>query len=1116
MRVRSIWRGMLILVISLSTVVCHAPQILAQGHTYYVATSGSDLSGDGSAAHPWRTIQHAAAQVAPGDTVLINPGTYDGGITVDTAGTATNPITFRAHGQGVVIDGSGGERDAFFITYADHIVVEGLTIRHANRAGMRVDNSDHVTVRGCTFADNTTWGLFTDFSDYLLIERNEAYGSVEQHGIYVSNSGDYPIIRGNRVHHNHACGIHMNADARMGGDGVISHGVVEANVIYDNGAGGGAAINMDGVTDTIVRNNLLYGNHAGGIAVFQQDGAVGSRNNRLLNNTIIMAEDGRWAINISQPSCINNQVFNNIIYSYHSWRGCIVIPTANLSGFQSDYNVVMDRFSADDDSSVITLSEWQELGYDANSLIAAPVDLFVDPSGQDYHLRADSPAVDAGIALPDVSRDLEGRARLWGAAYDIGAFEYAVELPIYLPLILKAWLAPVPTATPTSQPSPELEVVVLTAVMTGMAPDWWSPRIEVDTTDPSAISYRAVQPLMAGAEEYAEIVHYPSAAQAQAAFGTPDGQFHDMPSRQGSSSAYISAHYQDARWLEWIHGQRIYRAMTQYNSTYCGGARPPTPIAETLVAAAFWYDLIPLGPDPTPTPTATVPGYPWLSIAPLPCQTTSMVYTVTGTTAPMCDVIVFGGLEPVQVTTEAGAFAVEIDLLPNRAHHLEVASSWVSNQLYTRRTTDSSGGELLIWCVTGNTPTLTPSPTPALATSPTPTAEPGVDKWALWTEGTRLRGANVYQRRVYPEIDGDDFMGPGPIGPPYVQGDFDRLAAMGANYVNVSHPGLFTEAPPYVLDEAVQDNLDSLLDMIAEANMFAVISFRTGPGRSEFTFFWDEAGDWFDASYLNDSVWQDQAAQDGWVAMWHYTADRYRHNPIVVGYDLMVEPNSNEVGGDASTGRLDIWDPEEFYSTYGGTLYDWNQFHPRISSAVREVDANTPILIGGMAYSAVAWLPYLVPTGDQNTVYTVHQYEPHVYTHQEWQDMKFIYPGVFDTDWDGVDDQFDRTWLDSFLSIVDAFMATHDAPVAVNEFGVVRWVPGAADFMDDQMDLFEQRGMNHALWMWETSWPPYAEEVDAFNLRHGPDPHVHVDIESSDLMDVIFDYWERNAMRPRF
>lgn len=33
----------------------------------------------------------------------------------------------------------------------------------------------------------------------------------------------------------------------------------------------------------------------------------------------------------------------------------------------------------------------------------------------------------------------------------------------------------------------------------------------------------------------------------------------------------------------------------------------------------------------------------------------------------------------------------------------------------------------------------------------------GVDKWALWTGPTQLRGANVYQRCVYPELDGPDF-----------------------------------------------------------------------------------------------------------------------------------------------------------------------------------------------------------------------------------------------------------------------------------------------------------------------------------------------------------------------
>jgi hypothetical protein len=399
--------------------------------------------------------------------------------------------------------------------------------------------------------------------------------------------------------------------------------------------------------------------------------------------------------------------------------------------------------------------------------------------------------------------------------------------------------------------------------------------------------------------------------------------------------------------------------------------------------------------------------------------------------------------------------------------------------------------------------------TETAAPSP-PTTDGEVDKWALWTGSTQLRGANIYQRRVYPELDGPDFMGPGPVGPPYTQADLNRLAALGANYVNVSHPGLFSENPPYVLDEDIQDNLDNLLDMIAQAGMFAVISFRTGPGRSEFTFFWGEEGDWFDASYFNDAVWQDRAAQDAWAEMWRYTARRYRDNPIVVGYDLMVEPNANEVW-------LDVWDPEEFYADYGGSLYDWNQLHPRITAAIRQVDADTPILVGGMGYSGVEWLPYLEPTGDPRTVYTVHQYAPHRYTHQEpglLDRLEFTYPGEFDTDWDGSDDRFDRAWLDELLSTVDDFVATHKVPVAVNEFGVVRWEPGAAQFMDDQIALFEQRGMNHALWVWETSWEPFAEEVDAFNFRHGPDPDNHADVESSDLMDVIVKYWGRNTVRP--
>ncbi len=394
------------------------------------------------------------------------------------------------------------------------------------------------------------------------------------------------------------------------------------------------------------------------------------------------------------------------------------------------------------------------------------------------------------------------------------------------------------------------------------------------------------------------------------------------------------------------------------------------------------------------------------------------------------------------------------------------------------------------------------------------TCETVTDKWALWTGGTQLRGANIWQRRVYPELDGTTFLGPGPVGPPFTQQDFDNLAALGANYVNISHPGLFTEDPPYVLDQDIQDNLDSLLSMIEQAGLFAVISARTGPGRSDFTFYWDGAGDWFDESYLNDSMWQDQAAQDAWVVMWAYTAQRYKDNPIVVGYDLMVEPNSNEVGSHALYDALDIWDPEEFYDTYGGTLYDWNQLYPRITTAIRQVDTDTPILIGGNGYSAVDWLPYLQPTGDPRTVYTVHQYEPFKYTHQDPGAGDCTYPGWCDVDWDEQDEWFDQDWLNGLLSTVDDFKTTHGVPVSVNEFGVMRWEPNADGFMDDEMTLFEQRDMNHALWVWDPAWEPWTQEVDDFNFRHGPDPNNHTDVASSDLMDVIVEHWGQNTIWP--
>jgi hypothetical protein len=411
------------------------------------------------------------------------------------------------------------------------------------------------------------------------------------------------------------------------------------------------------------------------------------------------------------------------------------------------------------------------------------------------------------------------------------------------------------------------------------------------------------------------------------------------------------------------------------------------------------------------------------------------------------------------------------------------------------------GGSVMTSCMPSRADFISPSSTPPAL--PEALEIGTADKWSLWVNGTQLRGANIYQRRVFPEFDGTEFLGPGPFGPPYKQVDFDKLATLRANYVNISSPGLFTVEPPYRVDEEAVANLDRLLKMAAQADLFAVITFRTGPGRSEFAIL--GPADWLPDGYLVESVWQDTEARSAWAEMWRFAAELYRDNPIVIGYDLMCEPNSN--------GVMDIWDPETFYADYAGTGYDWNTWYPDLVSAIRTIDKETPILVGGNSYSSVEWLPYLQLDNDPHIVYTIHQYSPHEYTHQEPPELTRTYPGTFDTDYDGDLETFDRTWLENLFAIAANFQSTHHIVVAVNEYGLERWEPGGADYVHDEMTLFDHYGWNYALWQWPASWLPLAKGDNAFNFLLGPAPTNLTEAPNA-MLDAFTRAWQHNTLRP--
>lgn len=400
--------------------------------TFYVATNGTNSPSGGSSAAPWQTLQYAAGRVAAGDSVIVRPGDY-AGFHLTTDGTASAPITFTAEPGTRITSRNPITADGVNLEGANYVVVQGFVVDNTGgtitRAGFRSVTNHHVTFRNNSADRCGTWGILTGFSDDVLIENNVMTRSVAEHGIYVSNSADRPVIRGNTIWGNSGNGIHMNGDVSLGGDGIISNALVENNVIYDNGATGGSGINCDGVQNSRFQNNLLYNNHASGISLYRIDGGGPSINNVVVNNTVLMASNGRWALNIQHAST-GNQVYNNVLLNLHPTRGSIDISSNSLPGFVSNNNVVMNRFTTNGGTSIITLAAWRTAtGQDLNSRLATPAEVFVNPAANDYRLLAGGPGVDTGTATQAPTRDLVNAIRPQGAGFDIGAYEFVVAAP---------------------------------------------------------------------------------------------------------------------------------------------------------------------------------------------------------------------------------------------------------------------------------------------------------------------------------------------------------------------------------------------------------------------------------------------------------------------------------------------------------------------------------------------------------------------------------------------------------------------------------------------------------------------------------------------------------------
>ena len=317
---------------------------------------------------PADRVQPVIDRLQPGDTLFLDKGQYTQTLILNNLkGTAAKAILID--GQGVAsIQPSA--RDGIFMENCSYIILNRITVQNAARAGIVVFKSRNIAITGCVIRDNRKWGIQSCLSDRIAVERCEVSGTILEHGIYFSTT-DHPIARDCRVHHNAACGIQMNGDKAEGGDGMVTGGLIEDNTIHENGRRGGAAINMDGVEQTVIRRNRAIDNYAGGISCFVEDGARAGSTNRIVNNSVRFRKgEGRYAFQVLGGA-------EGIVLTGNALscgRGPVLeTDPQSIAGFTSDGNVFFGHGRKDVigvGDKRYTLKQWRKMsGQDRGSVV---------------------------------------------------------------------------------------------------------------------------------------------------------------------------------------------------------------------------------------------------------------------------------------------------------------------------------------------------------------------------------------------------------------------------------------------------------------------------------------------------------------------------------------------------------------------------------------------------------------------------------------------------------------------------------------------------------------------------------------------------------------------------
>ena len=452
--------------------------------TRYVATDGSDSTGDGTEANPWASISHATASCSDGDLILVRPGTYNGRQRLrgqwPTGITVRSEVPYEAQLR----------NNATVVTsyYGQNITFEGFDVAHSGSGAgalvMQVQNllSNSDPVQGIIIRNNIFHDSYNN--DLLKINNGAINITVEGNMFYNQQGSDEHIdinsvenvIVQDNVFFNDYSGSNRPDDSSASSFIVVkdSNGTDDAfigssqitirrNVMLNYIGSTGSNFILFGedgnasyeAQDCLVENNLLLGNSSN--AMRAPFGVKGSRNITFRHNTVVGdTPSNAFAMRLNREGANLQlegiQFYNNVwsdptgtmndfsdtpsadtlsftLENNAYWNNGSTIPSdtgTDLVNYTDDTNPILgDPLLAL--QTGLTLPRWQPTNGQFADGSATIADVFVQLVNLYGTPSSGSALIDSANATYSPTEDILGNVRTTGTP-DIGAVEFQAPL----------------------------------------------------------------------------------------------------------------------------------------------------------------------------------------------------------------------------------------------------------------------------------------------------------------------------------------------------------------------------------------------------------------------------------------------------------------------------------------------------------------------------------------------------------------------------------------------------------------------------------------------------------------------------------------------------------------